>query len=380
MLDRIRMRKVEQKNHTTKCEPCDAPAPVDSFYPDTGVLNSLPFDTDEFMLSISDKPFVAGEVDLLLPPLPFVRSTKNKTRFEIQNARGRRLRSSPKHPVTQAFVNNDALDVEIVDDQRPIYFGISAVTEADAEPEKQPAVADIDVGDEIDRADALVAFDDFLRESVRVQWGGRLTSRQIWEVWAGRWGVNSNERLIAGVTFGDVSRRFRATFGATTAKNPTRIDGIPSEILVRLYDLVPTSSGADRTRRLTTAASVQPWAIYVYACLRNVSRTPAIPGLRLSICQQQGKNSLAMPPSQGGSGCHEACFERCKTLPLARAQSDRPISAVLQSFAEHIELLCMPRLCRKSIIMVHCCSQMVTFKPTGLPAVYSALREACKHL
>ena len=225
MLHRIRMRQVEQKSHTTKCEPCDTPAPMDSFYPDTGVLTSLPFDTEEFMLSISDKPFVAGEVDLLLPPLPFVRSTKNKTRFEIQNARGHRLRSSPEYPVTQAFINNDALDVAIIDAQRPIYFGISAVTEADAEAEEQAAVADIDVGNESDGADAIAAFDAFLRESVRVQRGGRLTSRQIWAVWAARWGAEPEDKAITGVQFADVARRLRTIFGATAAKDPTRIDG-----------------------------------------------------------------------------------------------------------------------------------------------------------
>lgn len=228
MLHRVRMKSVEQKPNTTQCKPCDtdAPAPMDSFYPDTGALSSLPFDTAEFMLWISDYPFADGEVDLALPPLPFVRSTKNKTRFEIQNARGRRLRSSLEYPVTQAFMNNHAVTEEVINEQRPIYFGISVVPETVIEDEKPAASGGIAVGDEIDRADALAALDTFLRERVRVKRGGRLTSRQIWAMWAKYHNADPADDIIHGVRLTDVARRFRAVFGATAVKTPTRIDGI----------------------------------------------------------------------------------------------------------------------------------------------------------
>lgn len=231
MLHRVRMRRVEQKTNTTQYEPCntDAPAPIDSFYPDTGALSSIPFDTAEFMLSISDQPFAEGEVDLALPPLPFVRSTKNKTRFEIQNARGRRLRSSLEYPVTQAFMNNHALDEEIINEQRPIYFGISAVTRDALEDEKPAAADDIAVVEAIDRVDALEAFDAFLRHYVRVKRGARLTSRQIFAAWCTRWGADTDgleKKVICGVRLTDVARRFHAVFGANAVKKPTRIDGI----------------------------------------------------------------------------------------------------------------------------------------------------------
>ena len=224
MLLRVRMKKVEDKLNTTKLEPCDEPAPLKDHYINTEFLTSLPFGTEELILHLSDEPLPEGEVAIAFPSLPFNRSTKNLTRFEIQNDRGRRLRSSLENPVTQAFVYNDELGAEFIKEKRPLYSGISPVPEAVVE-EQQATVDATDLTDEVAGADAVAAFDAFLKASVRVQRGGRITSRQIWEVWAARWGADSKERVIAGVRFIDVSRRFRATFGATAAKDPTRIDG-----------------------------------------------------------------------------------------------------------------------------------------------------------
>ena len=221
----VRMKKVEEKVNTTKLEPCREPAPMDSYYINTEFLTSLPFGTEELILHLSDEPLPEGEVAIAFPSLPFTRSTKNLTRFEIQNDRGRRLRSSLENPVTQAFVYNDELGAEFIKEKRPLYSGISPVTEAAVEEPEPAAVDDTEIAAEVAGADAIAAFDAFLKASVRVQRGGRITSRQIWEVWAARWGADSKERVIAGVRFIDVSRRFRATFGATAAKDPTRIDG-----------------------------------------------------------------------------------------------------------------------------------------------------------
>ena len=228
MLIKVRMKTVEEKSRTTKCEPCNADElpPMDSFYPDTEELNSLPFDTAEFILWISDRPFAEDEVDRDFPPLPFVRLTKNKARFELRNDLGRRLRSSREYPVTLAFINIGLLDARIIYEQRPIYFGISAVTEDHVKAEEHAVADGIDVGDEIGGADALAAFDSFIRDSIRVQRSGRLTSRQIWAVWAALWGADRDDKVIGGVRLTDVSRRFRAVFGVTAVKNPTRIDGI----------------------------------------------------------------------------------------------------------------------------------------------------------
>ena len=183
MLLRVRMKKVEDKLNTTKFEPCDEPAPLKDHYINTEFLTSLPFGTEELILHLSDEPLPEGEVAIAFPSLPFTRSTKNLTRFEIQNDRGRRLRSSLEYPVTQAFLYNDIVGTETITAERPLYSGISPVPEAVAE-EEQAAVEDTTVTDEVTGADATAAFDAFLRASVRVQRGGRITTRQIWSVWA----------------------------------------------------------------------------------------------------------------------------------------------------------------------------------------------------
>ena len=219
----VRMKKVEAKLYTTRYEPRDELAPLDSYYIDTELLTSLPFGTEELILHLSDEPLPEGEVAIAFPSLPFNRSTKNLTRFEIQNRRGRRLRSSLEYPVTQAFVYNDALGTETITAERPLYSGIPPVPEAVVE-EQQATVDATDLTDEVAGADAVAAFDAFLRERVRVQRGGRITSRQIWRVWASRCSADPADDPIAGVAFSDVSRRFRATFGAPAAKGPTRID------------------------------------------------------------------------------------------------------------------------------------------------------------
>lgn len=141
----VRMRKVEKKPYTTKCVPCETPAPLAEFFPDTKVLTSLISDANEFRLFISDKPFAPGEVDLALPPLPFIRSTKNLIRFEFLNSRGWRLRTSSEYPVTLALIYNDALDKEFIAERKPIHFGISAITDAAVEDEKRPEPADMGV-------------------------------------------------------------------------------------------------------------------------------------------------------------------------------------------------------------------------------------------
>ena len=221
----VRLKKVEEKVNTTKFEPIDEAPPLDNYYIDTTAVYLMPFDTEEHMLFLSDEPFKEGEVAVAFPPLPFIRSTKNKTRFEIQNDRGRRLRTSLENPVTQAFVYNEALGADFIRDERPLYSGISPVAEAAVE-EERATVDDTDVAAEVAGADVAAAtFDAFLRESVRVQQGGRITSRQIWGVWASRCGIDSNERVIAGVRFIDVSRRFRSVFGVSAVKDPTRING-----------------------------------------------------------------------------------------------------------------------------------------------------------
>ena len=225
----VRIRKVEEKINTTQFELLGESPPMKDFY--TEVVSSLPSDTGDLVLSIpnSTKPFADGEVALTFPPVPFFKEFSRVVRYEHRiERRGKEQRApnTPDTPVNLAYVNKADLDDEFVAEKRPIYFGLSPVTKNGAEGEEQAPGDDIDVGEKTDRTAAFAAFEAFLRDSVRVRRGSRLTSRQIWRVWAARWGADPADDPIAGVAFTDVSRRFRTTFGATTAKDSSRIDGI----------------------------------------------------------------------------------------------------------------------------------------------------------
>ena len=225
----VRVRKVGQTKNTTRFKLLGESPPMTDFYPNTEVVVSLlPSDTGHMVLSISTTPFADGEVALAFPSVPFFKAFKDVVRYEHRiERRGKEQRApnTPDTPVNLAYVNTADLDDEFVVEKRPIYFGLSPVTKNDAEGKEQAPGDDIDVGEKTDRTVAFAAFEAFLRDSVRVRRGSRLTSRQIWSVWAARWGADPDDDPIAGVQFTDVSRRFRAVFGATTAPNPARIDG-----------------------------------------------------------------------------------------------------------------------------------------------------------
>ena len=125
MLIKSPMKKGAPTARTTKCistEQSSTPA-LDASYPHSEWLSTLPFDTQEFTLFASDQP-LGDEVAIKLPPLPFVKATKNKSRFELQNDRGSRMRTSMQRPITQQFLNNKRLDPLIIAEQRPIYLGV----------------------------------------------------------------------------------------------------------------------------------------------------------------------------------------------------------------------------------------------------------------
>ena len=236
----VRIRKVEKKINTTQFELLGESPPMESFYVNTETVTSLPFDTGEMVLTISSEPFADGEVALAFPPVPFFKAFRRVVRYEYRierRGKERRVSNTPDTPVNLAYVNKEVLEDEFIAEQKPIYFGISAVTKAVIEDEKQAAAGDVaddekqaaagDVADddEIDRADAIAAFDAFLRESVRFQRGGKLTSRQILAVWRVRWDADLDDEVIRGIQLADVARRFRVVFGVTMLKDPTRIDG-----------------------------------------------------------------------------------------------------------------------------------------------------------
>ena len=150
MLLSVRLKKVGETPNTTRYEPLDEVPPLDGYNIDSEFLNSVSFGTfgtEKLRLHLSDEPLPEGTVAIAFPPLPFIRSTKNKTRFEIQNDRGRRLRSSREFPVTQAFILNSALDTEIITAERPLYSGISPIIEAVVKEKEQVTADTSDVAD-----------------------------------------------------------------------------------------------------------------------------------------------------------------------------------------------------------------------------------------
>ncbi len=212
----VRIVKVGETKNTSKFELLGEAPPMKDFYSNKEVVSSLPFDTEDMVLNISTKPFAAGEVALAFPPVPFFKELTDVVKYQHtaeRKGKGRPAPNTPDLPVTLAYMNKADLDDGFIAEKRPIYFGLSPVASGGAEGEEQAP------------GDDIAAFDAFLRDSVRVTRTGRLTSRQLWSVWAARCGVDPGERVIDGVAFTDVSRRFRATFGATAAPNPTRIDG-----------------------------------------------------------------------------------------------------------------------------------------------------------
>ena len=205
----VRIRKIEGKMNTTQFKLLGQSPPTDNFYVNKEVVSSPPFDTNELLLSISDNPFAEGEVALAFPPLPFFREFRYVVRYEHRIERRGKERRAPSTPdlgVVQVYMHKAGLEQSFISERKPIYFGLSAVHE-------------------LDPGDAIAAFDGFLRGSIGVKDGSRLTSRRIWAVWAARWGADSGEDVIAGVRFADVARRFHTIYGVIMVKKPTRIDG-----------------------------------------------------------------------------------------------------------------------------------------------------------
>ena len=199
----VRIRKVDQTKNTTKFELLGESPPMKDFYPNTEVVSSLPSDTGDLVLSISTTPFTDGEVALAFPPLPFFKEFKDVVRYQHtaeRKGKGRRkdrpVPNTPALPVNLAYVNKSDLEDKFVADQEPIFFGLSPVTEVVSGDQKQAAVEGVD--EEIGGADALAVFDAFLRDTIRVKRGNRLTSRQIWAVWAARCGADPDDDPIAG--------------------------------------------------------------------------------------------------------------------------------------------------------------------------------------
>ena len=221
------MRMVDETKNTIKFQLVGESPPMTSFYVNRARLASMPFDTREMILEISSEPFADGEVALAFPPVPFSGVLRRFVRYQHTIKRAgteKQAPNTPELPVTLAYVEKAVLERKFVVDRLPIYFGVSPINEVSTTDEERAVVVVTD--GEIDRADAVDAFDAFIRESVQVKRGGQLTTRQVWTVWAARCGADPEGKEIAGVPYTIVYRRLRDVLGVAAAPKPTRIDGI----------------------------------------------------------------------------------------------------------------------------------------------------------
>ena len=69
MLIKIPVKKGKPKTYTMECKPTEKGSNplLAASYPDTKWLSTRPFDTAEFMLHVSGRPFMPGEVDFDSP-------------------------------------------------------------------------------------------------------------------------------------------------------------------------------------------------------------------------------------------------------------------------------------------------------------------------
>lgn len=230
---RLKINRDDVNVRTTRCEPLDESPPAKDFRINTELLSSPPLNAEDVLvLSLASEPYADGEVAVKLPPIPFFEEFTQVVRYQHtgeRHPRSRRkprpARNTPELGITLCYLKKEILGREFVSAQGPLYLGLSPATKAVTEGRMQPLIEDVVAADEAVRAAALAALDDLIRARVRPQRGARLTSRQIWDVWAAQWGANPTDDIIAGITLPDISRRFRAVFEATTATNPTRIDG-----------------------------------------------------------------------------------------------------------------------------------------------------------
>ena len=168
--------------------------------------------SDLLKFFISDRPLDDAQGVIKLPPIPFAKSTKNKTRFEMQNDRGRRLLSSKENPVTQQFLYNAAIDVSIIDEQKPIYIGVGPAEKPDD---------DDDQGDR-EREAAVEYLNAFVRQNVQFYKGSRLTSAQVL---AAIESVAPDDIRTELIDRADITLAVKSRYGIVMEKEPTRIDG-----------------------------------------------------------------------------------------------------------------------------------------------------------
>ena len=244
MLIKVAMTRGEKKRRITECNPSDqlSTSILSVLYPHTEWLPTLPFDTSEFTLFVSDQP-LGDEVAVKLPPIPYAEPANNYTRFEIHDDKGKRIGTSMDYPVTQLLLQNSELDPEIIDEKKPIYLGVSAATplvivdgpEAFGIDEDDSDIGEDDGDDDPDENEDVVVIDDltnqelatrylrfFLQHHVKFFKGSKLTSNQLRAAIEANAPTNVHIDLLAGRA---LTNAFTDHFGTGMEKRGTRIDG-----------------------------------------------------------------------------------------------------------------------------------------------------------
>ena len=239
MLTKVAMTRGEKKRRITECNPSDqlSTSILSTLYPHTPWLLTLPFDTSEFTLFVSDKP-LGDEAAVKLPPVPYSQPAGNYTRFEIQDENGNRIGTSMDYPVTQLLLQNSDLDPEIIDEKKPIYLGVSAATPLVIVDGPEELGIDGDDDDPDENEDDVITDDlshkqlatkflgFFLQHHVTFFRGSRLTSRQLEAAIKANAPDGVRTDLIDRKT---VTVAFRKHFGIGMGRESARFDGDPEK-------------------------------------------------------------------------------------------------------------------------------------------------------
>ena len=260
MLIKVAMTKGDKKRRFTQFDPTDhqSTSILSVLYPHTKWLPTLPFDTSEFTLFVSDQP-LGDEVAVKLPPLPYARPAGRHTRFELQDGTDKHIRTSMEYPVTHLVLRTSELDHAIITEKKSIYLGVGPAEK----PEEPPVVIDppeaipvdttvvvcppvettpddderVTITDYVDtdEDDSVVVIDDltdhelatrylrfFLQHHVKFFKGSKLTSNQLRAAIEANAPTNVHTNLLAGRA---LTNAFTENFGTGMEKRGTRIDG-----------------------------------------------------------------------------------------------------------------------------------------------------------
>ena len=242
MLLKIPMRRGDDKRRTTECSPSDQSVPTfRPIHPNTQWLNGLPFDTNKFMLRVSDKP-IKDNIAIPIPPVPYAKAEGTHSRFELQDPTGKYLGTSLRQPLASVSLPNSELDPVIIDERKPIYLSISELTtgrvdrgdsdkDEDGENTPEEPVIIVDTDKELGLDTPAVCTPEelatkfmkfFFQNHIRFYKGSKLSSEQLHAavVNAAPNGVRTD--LLDRKT---VTVAFRKHFGTVMGRESARIEG-----------------------------------------------------------------------------------------------------------------------------------------------------------